>query len=275
MANDNAFYAFNRHKDVRVDEALLQIKDALNLKLIPNRIGAFDISNISGSESVGAFILYEDGKFVKDGYRLFKIKTVKGIDDFAMMGEVVGRYLKNVDHDEEKMPQLILIDGGAGQLKSALTVMKPFGLPMEIAAIAKAKGNSYQKKMTGIRTEFERVYLPHKKRPVYLEPTSASTHVLQKIRDEVHRFAISYHRKLRSKRTLDSPLEKVSGIGKTRRLQLLRHFGSIDAIRNASLDELASLKGINLKIAGELKMALGKGKGEKSGKGGKSEKSKQ
>ena len=263
MANDNAFYAYNRQKDIRVDEALLHIKDLLNLKLIPSRIGAFDVSNISGSESVGAFILYEEGKFVKDGYRLFKIKTVKGIDDFAMMAEVVGRYLKNVDHDEEKLPQLILIDGGAGQLKSALKVMKPFGLPMEIAAIAKAKGNSYQKKMTGISTEFERVYLPQKKRPVYLEPTTASTHVLQKIRDEVHRFAISYHRKLRSKRTFDSPLEKVRGIGKTRRLQLLRYFGSIDAIRNASVDELASLKGMNTKIAGELKMALGKGKGGK------------
>ncbi len=257
MADDNAFYSFNKHKDTRIDETLLSIKQLLNLKMVPKRIGAIDVSNISGSEAVGALIVYEDGDFTKNGYRLFKIKTVEGIDDFAMIGEVVGRYLKNISDDEEKLPQLVLIDGGRGQLEAAFSAMKPFDLPIEIAAIAKSREKTSQEKITGIRTELDRIYLHGKKEPVYLEPFLASTHLFQKIRDEVHRFAISYHRKLRKRRTLESPLEKIKGIGKTRRLLLLKHFGSIDAIRKAAIDEIVSLKGMNRKIAEDLKEALG------------------
>jgi excinuclease ABC subunit C len=257
MADDNALYSFNRHKETKVDETLLKIKDLLNLDKIPKKIGAIDVSNISGSEAVGGLIIYEDGKFVKDDYRLFKIRTVKGIDDFAMIGEVAGRYLKNISDDDSKLPQLILIDGGRGQLESALKAMKPFDLPVAIAAIAKAKERGAEKKISGVRTELDRIYLPSQKEPVYLEPFLTSTHLLQKIRDEVHRFAVSYHKKLRKKRTLESPLEKIKGIGKTRRLLLLKHFGSIDGIRKASLEEITSLKGINRKVAEILKESLG------------------
>ncbi len=251
MAEENAFYSFNKHKQTRVDETLLRIKNLLGLSRVPHKIGAVDISNISGSEAVGAFILFEDGKFMKDDYRLFKIKTVKGIDDFAMIGEVVGRYLKNISDDEDRLPDLILIDGGRGQLRSALHAMKQFHLPVELAAIAKARDEVPGRK-SAIRSEVERMYLPGKKEPVYLEPLQPSTHLLQKIRDEVHRVAISYHKKLRSKRTLESPLEKVKGIGKARRLLLLKHFTSIEAIRKASTDEIASLKGMNKKVAEDL-----------------------
>jgi excinuclease ABC subunit C len=255
MAEENALYSFNKHKQRRVDETLMNIKEMLNLKRVPHKIGAVDISNISGSEAVGALIGYEDGKFMKDMYRLFKIKTVTGIDDFAMIGEVVGRYLKKTSDDEDRLPDLILIDGGRGQLRAALHAMKEFDLPVEMAAIAKARDGTSVKK-SDIRREFERVYLPGRRNPVYLDPIQPSTHLLQKIRDEVHRFAITYHKKLRAKRTLDSPLEQVKGIGKTRRLLLLKHFGTIDAIRKAAVDEIASLKGMNIKVAEDLKKSL-------------------
>ncbi len=257
MADDNALYSFNKHKNTGVDETLLKIKQLLHLNKVPKRIGAIDVSNIYGSEAVGAFIVYEDGDFIKKDYRLFKIKTVEGIDDFAMIGEVVGRYLMSISGDGKKLPQLILIDGGKGQLEAAFSAMKPFDLQIVIAAIAKARKKSSQKKTTGVRAELERIYLYDKKEPVYLEPFLASTHLLQKIRDEVHRFAVSYHKKLRKKRTLESPLEKIKGIGKTRRLLLLKHFGSIDAVKKAAIDEIASLKGMNRKIAEDLKEALG------------------
>jgi excinuclease ABC subunit C len=258
MSDENAFFSFNKHKNIRVDETLLEIKNMLKLKKVPKRIGAVDISNISGSEAVGALIVYEEGKFRREDYRLFKIKTVEGINDFAMTGEVVGRHLKNISNDKSRMTQLLLIDGGRGQLDFALKAMKPFALPVEIAAIAKAKNNLLLNSRSKVRSDVDRIYLPDKKDPVLLEPFLASTHLLQKIRDEVHRFAISYHRKLRTKRTLESPLEKIQGIGKTRRLLLLKHFGSIDAIRKASIDDIADLKGMNRKIAGELKKALEK-----------------
>jgi excinuclease ABC subunit C len=256
LSNDNAFYAFNKHKETRVDETLLHIKELLKLRTVPGRIAAIDISNTSGSEAVGALIMFEDGKFIKDDYRRFKIKTVKGANDFAMIGEVVGRYLKKMQDEGGELPDLFLIDGGRGQLDFALNAMKPFDLNVDVVGIAKAKGDMSRSKKPGIRKDLDRVYLPDKKRPVYLEPFMPSTHLLQKIRDEVHRFAITYHRKLRSKRTLESPLEKINGIGKTRRLMLLRHFSSIDAIRRASIDEIAEVKGINKKVAVIIKKGL-------------------
>ncbi|MEN8262283.1 MAG: excinuclease ABC subunit UvrC [Nitrospirota bacterium] len=257
MAEENALYSFNKHKNTKVDDTLLEVKNLLKLKKLPKRIGAVDISNLSGSEAVGALIVFEEGRFIKDDYRLFKIKTVKGINDFAMTGEVVGRHLKNIADDEDRLPQMLLIDGGKGQLDFAIRAMKPFKLPIEIAAIAKAKNYKSANPALNIRGDVDRIYLPGRKEPVPLEPFLASTHLLQKIRDEVHRFAISYHKKLRAKRILESPLEKIRGIGRTRRLLLLKHFGSIEAIRKAPLDEIAALKGMNRKTAEELNKALG------------------
>lgn len=256
LANDNAFYAFNKHKETRVDDTLLHIKELLDLGEIPKRIAAIDISNISGSEAVGALIMFEDGKFIKEDYRRFKIKTVKGANDFAMIGEVVGRYLKKMSDEGGELPDLLLVDGGRGQLDFALNAIEPFDLNIDVAGIAKAKGDMPLNKKPGIRRDIDRIYLPDKKLPVYLEPFMPSTHILQKIRDEVHRFAITYHRKLRAKRTLESPLEKIKGIGKARRLLLLKHFRSIDAIRKASIEEIAEVKGINIKVAAIIKDGL-------------------
>ncbi|MEF9437751.1 MAG: excinuclease ABC subunit UvrC [Candidatus Mariimomonas ferrooxydans] len=250
MASDNAYHSFCAHKEIKTSstsrETLVSLKEFLNLKTIPKRIEAIDVSNISGSEAVGALVVWEDGKFIKNDYRLFKIKTVEGIDDFAMIGEVVGRHFKKPSDKGGKLPQLILIDGGRGQLSSAVKAMKPFELPIEITALAKAK--------KGLS---DRAYLPIRTSSIPLEPFTSTTHLLQRIRDEVHRFAISFHKKLRTKRVLESPLEKISGIGKTRRLLLLRHFGSIDSIKKATIDEITSIRGLNRKTAELLKTSLG------------------
>ena len=260
MADDNALYSFNRHKETKVDETILKIKDLLLLDTVPSRICAVDVSNISGAESVGAMIVYENGKFDKDGYRQFKIRTVKGVDDFAMIGEVVGRFLKGISEDGGEVPDLLLIDGGRGQLSHAVKAMRPFNIPVEIASIAKAKKDRSNTGKLHVQKDLDRIYLPGKRSPIYLEPALDTTHLLQKIRDEVHRFAIRYHKKLRAKRTLQSPLEEVRGIGKARRLELLKHFNSIDSIRKASVDEIASLKGMNSKVAEKLKHHLKKSK---------------
>lgn len=259
MALDNAYHSFHGHKETKAShaagEALMSLKNLLNLKTVPRRIEAVDVSNISGSEAVGALVVWEDGNFIKDDYRLFKIKTVEGIDDFAMIEEVMGRHLKNLSDVEGKVPQLILIDGGKGQLNSAIKAMKRFTLPVEIAAIAKAKEG--QTDRIYLPREKEKPFsrgLPKKTSAIPLVPFMASTRLLQRIRDEVHRFAVNFHKKLRTKRVLESPLEKIKGIGKTRRLLLLRHFGSIDAIRKATIDEIASLKGMNKKTAELLKV---------------------
>ncbi len=258
MADDNALYSFNRHKETKVDETILKVKELLHLNTVPVRIGAVDVSNISGAESVGALIIYENGKFDKEGYRQFKIRTVKGIDDFAMIGEVAGRYFKGISEDGGEVPDLLLIDGGRGQLSHAVNALKPFDIPVEIAAIAKAKNDRSGKFLSHVQKDLDRIYLPGKRSPIYLAPALDTTHLLQKIRDEVHRFAITYHKKLRAKRTLLSPLEEVKGIGKARRLELLKHFSSIDAIRRATVDEIAAVKRMNRILAEDVKNHLQK-----------------
>lgn len=264
MANENALHSYNRQKEVLVDQTLIDIREMLKLQTLPRRIAAMDISNISGAEAVGAVILYEDGKFRKDDYRLFKIKTVKGANDFAMIGEVTGRYMKNTLETHADFPDLILVDGGKGQISAALEAMKPFDLQIAIAGIAKARSPVKSNAGSNIIRDQERIYLPGRGRPLYLQQGADSTHLLQRIRDEVHRTAIGYHRKLRSKRTLHSPLEDITGIGKTRRLLLLKHFGSLEAIRKATLEELTGLKGMNRKAAEILREALS-GSGKNSG----------
>jgi|Deesub1362A_J573_1020465.scaffolds.fasta_scaffold02964_8 excinuclease ABC subunit C len=251
MAIDNALHSFESHRDRKVDQVLASVQGLLELQVLPHRIGAVDVSNISGSEAVGALVVWEDGGFVKEEYKLFRIKTVEGIDDFAMIGEVVGRYLKNIMDGGGRPIDLLLIDGGKGQLDSALRSMEPFKLPMEVVAIAKAR-EGYP---------LDRIFLPGRKDPLPLAQGSASTTLLQRIRDEAHRFAIGYHKRLRKKRVLESPLERIKGIGRQRRLILLRYFGSIDAIRKASVEEIASLKGMNRRVAEAVKRALNEGSG--------------
>lgn len=245
MASENAYLTQKGKKESRVDSLLNEIKERLQMKKLPEDIGAFDVSTISGSESVGAFVYWSEGEFRKDMYRRLKIKTVQGVDDYSMMEEVIGRIIKNL---EGRLPDLIIIDGGKGQLEVAKKVINHnralfHELPM-LVAIAKNP---------------DRVYLTTSRDPVFLDDGRQSSLLLRKIRDEVHRFAISYHRKLRDKDLMESPLEKISGIGKKRRLDLLRHFGSINVIRNASIEEIAKLKSFNKKVAENLLHELRRG----------------
>ncbi|MCL4457242.1 MAG: excinuclease ABC subunit UvrC [Nitrospirae bacterium] len=229
MANENARLHFHQKNKTAKDDSLPLIKDKLHLKKIPKSIGAFDVSTIQGSESVGAFIYWEADGFNKDMYRHLKIKGVQGVDDYAMMHEIVGRVLSK----EHLVPDLVVIDGGKGQLDVAKKVLDDLGIDTELISIAKKPDRAF------LLTDAI----------IDLEDRSKESLLLKKIRDEVHRFAISFHRKLRDKRLMESPLEKIPGIGKKRRLELLRHFGSIENIRKATVDEIAKIKGFNKKVA--------------------------
>ncbi|KKK92924.1 hypothetical protein LCGC14_2698020, partial [marine sediment metagenome] len=203
----------------------------------PVSIGAFDVSNISGSDPVGAYVHWEDGEFLKEKYRHLRIKSVSGVDDYAMMRESVLRVLS----DMEKLPDLVVIDGGKGHLEAALNVAREFRQRPPLVGLAKKP---------------DRVFMEGAKEPVSLEDRLASSMLLRRIRDEVHRFAIGYHKKLRGKRTLESPLEGIPGIGKKRRLALLRAFKGMAEIKAASVEELAEVRGMNLKAARAVKEVL-------------------
>jgi len=238
MASENALLAFKNRKEPRLDEILNDLAERLKLGEKPDDIGAFDVSTISGNESVGAFVYWSEGEFDKNMYRRLKIKTIQGIDDYSMMKEIIDRTIANL---KGNLPDLVVIDGGKGQLEIAKKVFDK-----NVAALKKPPI------LIAIAKKPDRAYLTTSDAPVDLEDRRLSSLLLKKIRDEAHRFAISYHRRLREKGLLQSPLEMIPGIGKKRRLELLRVFGSIEDIRNAAIDEIASLKGFNKKIAKNL-----------------------
>ena len=225
----------NREAKERAKTSLLELKSALSLPRMPLLIEAFDISNISGKDAVGSMIVFEKGVPKKSSYRRFKIKRTKGPDDYGMMKEVMERrYCKIIEDTSEREPDLILVDGGMGQLNIAVRVLE--SLELSIAVIGLAK-------------EEENVFKPFIKTPVKIDKTSQAMYLLQRIRDEAHRFAVTYHRKLRLKRTTASALDGILGIGKVRKKNLLEHFGSVKEIKRASIKEIASVKGMNKKAA--------------------------
>ncbi|HAM50059.1 MAG TPA: excinuclease ABC subunit C [Nitrospiraceae bacterium] len=236
MADENAAQLLSSRKTTGVNEITTKLKERLNLPFCPHTIGAFDVSTVGGSESVGAFIYWSEGEFVKDFYRHLRIREVSGIDDYAMMHELIARTLKDLG---DEIPDLIVIDGGKGQLEIAKGVV-------ETGGITTREGK--QPMLISVAKDPDRAFTLLSE-TIDLEDRTPSSLLLKKIRDEVHRFAISYHRKLRDKRLVESPLEKVPGIGKKRRLELLRYFGSIDSIRNAPLEEIVKIKGFNKKVA--------------------------
>ena len=242
MASENAMLILREKREAKIDDLLMEIKEKLRLEKSPEDIGAFDVSTISGKESVGAFVYWKGGEFNKDMYRRLRIKTILGIDDYSMMEEIVERIIKNLDGH---MPDLIIIDGGKGQLEIAKSVLDKnrtlFPEAPMVIAIAK---------------DPDRAFTPLSEDPIDLDDGRPSSLLLKRIRDEAHRFAIGYHRKLRAKGLIQSPLERIPGIGKKRRLTLLRHFGSIEAIRNATIEDIKSLKGFHKGIAENLLNAL-------------------
>jgi excinuclease ABC subunit C len=236
MAEENArvFHAGRKAGTQRI--ALEELRERLAMKKLPRTVGAFDISTLSGNESVGAFVCWHDGEFDTDRYRHLRIRGTAGVDDYAMMRETVRRVLADVE-----APDLVVIDGGRAHLEAAMSAARTVTVPPPMIAVAKKP---------------DRAFIPSAADPLNLEDAGPSSLLLKRIRDEVHRFAITYHKKLRHRRLLESPLETVHGIGKKRRLALLKHFGSLDAIRKADMDELAAVPGMNRKVAEALRQTF-------------------
>lgn len=230
MAQKNA--EIIKHQKKAMENSLIELKKYLKLDKLPRIIEGYDISNISGKFAVGSKVSFKDAKPNKKKYKRFKIET-PGPNDFAMMKELLTRRLKMIDTDEE--PDLIVIDGGKGQLSMACEVLDELNLA-HIPII-------------GLVKEFEEIYIPNSKRPIIIPKNNKALHLLQQVRDESHRFAITYHRKLRSDNISESSLDDIPGIGKKRKINILKEFGTMDKVKNASVEELAKIKGMNEKVA--------------------------
>ena len=219
----------------RVPPSVAALKKDLYLPTFPREIVAFDISNLGPTDAVGSLVFFEDARPKKSGYRRFKIKTVEGQDDYAMMEEVVKRYFSRILEEKKKLPDLVLIDGGKGQLSSVLKVLNELRI----------KGLN----VIGLAKRLDEVFLPEKTESLMIPKSSSSLKLLQRIRDEAHRFAISYHRGLREKKIRASELDQIQGVGRIRKKSLLSKFGSVERIRQANLDELLETENITQKAA--------------------------
>lgn len=245
LAEENAAAAAANHlRDEALDrQAVEDLKRLLHLEQAPRRIEGFDISNTMGNQSVASMVVWEDGQMKKADYRRFKIQTVIGANDFASMQEVVAR--RYGDSENLARPDLILIDGGLGQLAAAMEGLKQVGHGGQaIMGLAKARGE-----------KDERIFLPGRKNPILLRPNAPATHLVQRIRDEAHRFAITYHRKLRGKAFTASKLDRIIGIGEITRTKLLKTFGSVEALIDAS-DTALEAAGIDAKTITALRNTL-------------------
>ena len=251
MAEENARFSMRMERDKGEvgTRSLEELQTSLGLKHFPEVIEGFDLSNISGEHAVGSMVVFENAFAEKSKYRRYKIATVKGIDDYAMLREVMTRRYSRLLDEDAPLPNLILIDGGKGHLNAGHEVLEALDLMdrVDLACIAKGKFRN--------NLATDEVYLPDQKIPVLFHENSPSRFLMQRIRDEAHRFAISYHRKLRSKTTLESPLESIPGIGKKRRLMLLKQFGSLENIQKASLEDLMAIPGITQQLAEKIHKA--------------------
>lgn len=221
----------------RGERAVADLQAALNLPRPPRRIEGYDISNIAGAEAVGSMVVFEGGAPKKSEYRRFKVRLSEGApDDVGMMREILERRLKAAAGSPRfaRLPDLMLVDGGKPQLNAAVKAMHQLALSLPCAALAK---------------RHEEVFLPGRRNPVLLPQNSRALYLLQQVRDEAHRFAQSYHHTLRSRTTRESMLDRIPGIGPTRKKQLLAHFRSIERLRQASLEEIASVAGIGQSAA--------------------------
>jgi excinuclease ABC subunit C len=230
--------------------AMTELQAALGLPRWPRRIECFDNSNIQGSHPVSSMVVFEDGKPLKSAYKRFHVKTVVGADDFATMREVVQRRFKRaVDAEAEQdaawttLPDLVIIDGGKGQLSAAKEVFDDLNI-INIPVVGLAK-------------QFEEIYRPDRPDPVLLPRDSQALYLVQRIRDEAHRFALTFHQKTRQKAALTSPLDAVPGVGPKRKKALIQHFGSVKRLRAASVDDIAGVDGIGPALATTIKNALG------------------
>lgn len=250
MAKENAVEYLSKHLEKEKIAystglgAVKQLQEKLGLRELPTRMECYDISHISGTNKVASMVVFIDGKADKNQYRKFKIKTVEGNDDFASLKETLSRrlqrYLEQNGESFKEKPNLLVIDGGKGQLSSCYEILKSFGLENKIEIISLAK-------------KLEEVYTTKSHNPVILKYGSAELKLLQRIRDEAHRFAITFHRQLRTKSQVTSELENIAGLGKVKINALLSAFGTTENVKKASVEELSLVKGINKSLAVEIK----------------------
>ena len=255
LAEENAGAALADHlRDKETDRlAVEELQRLLRLDRSPRRIEGYDISNTMGGQSVASLVVWEEGQAKKADYRRFRIKTVEGANDFASVQEVMLRRFGTAHsepfdkaQDRWPLPDLVVIDGGLGQLAAAMEGLRQAGQTgLPIIGLAKAKGDKE-----------ERIFLPGRKNPVILKPSSPATHLLQRIRDEAHRFAVTYHRKLRGKAMVASRLDQIIGVGEIRRTRLLREFDSLEEIAAATDEQLRVAAGVDAKTAAEIRKAL-------------------
>ncbi|GIW45974.1 MAG: UvrABC system protein C [Candidatus Binatia bacterium] len=257
MARENAVQAFRQRQDASEQRQRMcaELQRALRLRRFPHRVECFDISNFQGSMAVGSQVTFLDGAPDKNEYRRYRIKTVQQPDDFAMMAEVLQRRLARA-REEGVYPDLIVLDGGKGQLNVAVNLLHSLGLnELEVVALAKDRVERAPREAE-IRHSEERVFVPGRKNPIVLRRNSNALFLLQQLRDEAHRFAVLYHRKLRTRERLRSALDAIPGVGAVRRRKLLRHFGSVRRLREATIEDLTAVPGISRALAQQILAAL-------------------
>ena len=254
LASLKAKWEADRSKHV---QALSELQDALALQAPPNRIECYDISNLQGTAAAGSMVVFEQGAPSKKLYRKFTIKNVQGQDDFASMEEILERRFRRwqianeeagkpggkLDKSFGLLPDLLIVDGGKGQLSRAYKILEEHNLKERVPVVGLAKGH-------------EELYLPDRADPVILPRRSQGLYLVQRIRDEAHRFALRQHRTQRRRGGLASKLDSINGVGPARRKELIKTFGDLDGIRKASLEELAGISGITSKTAEQIQEAL-------------------
>ena len=228
----------------RVPQSVHSLQRDISSPTLPRRIEGIDISNFQGTDTVGSLVVMIDGKPKRSEYRHFRIRSEseQGPDDFASIHEVVTRRISGLRRRGEALPDLLMIDGGKGQLSNAIDALRQ----LEI----------YDLPVVGLAKRLEEIFVPGESEPILLPRASASLRLLQVLRDEAHRFAVTHHRKLRTKRTIASGLDDIPGIGPKRRQALLREFGSVRQLREADPEQIAAVKGVSLKLANQLKEHL-------------------
>jgi excinuclease ABC subunit C len=233
-------------KQASVETLLGELHKRLHLSRLPRRIECYDISTIQGRYSVGSGVSFLNGAADKKGYRHYRIREVEGQDDFAMLREVFARRFREETIQKEGLPDLVMVDGGVGQLNATQEIVSELGLDgrFDLVSLAKSRVARAVESTTISRSD-ERVFLPGRKNPVVLRQNSSPLLLLAAIRDEAHRFAIEYHRTLRSKGGIASGVEQIPGIGVKRRTALLRHFGSLQRLKEAGVEEIAGVEGMN------------------------------
>jgi excinuclease ABC subunit C len=257
MAAENArqgFAARRNTEDKRV-KMVAELQKSLGLRSAPKRIECFDISNLQGRQIVGSMVVFDEGEPDKNRYRRYRVKTVAGQDDFASLYEVLKRRYSRalVEND---FPDLLVVDGGKGQLGVASAVLAELGIgELDLVSLAKDRVAS-DVRSPEIRHSEERVFLPNRKNPVVLPRNSTALFLLQRVRDEAHRFAITFHRELRRRERLRSVLDDVAGIGPSRRRRLLKHFGSLRRLTAASAEEVSAVPGIGAELAAVIVLKL-------------------